>query len=1095
MTTPGLSDDEDEDLGFRRVAADDSHGFVVVERPPPEGWVPPPVTEATVKPPPPELKRAAPQPVLRQGDPEMGVLEAFALGATNAFNWGDEIVGAGAAIADTDVGRAAAPYLDYLPFVDPATSFGDQEDLPGRQLGRGMAAPLDTRGAYELQRDRRRAEFDQAERESPKAFMLGQIATETASTALPWLRGAGAASKGKAAFDVASRGKRIAQAAAAGGAAGGFSAWGASEEVDPWEQAKDAAVGAGVGIVAGPLVGEGMHFIGTGPVTPQRARGFLIDREAQRISAAHGADTARRALEAADPQSRAGARTRALILEADDPEALDDSTRRAFEQLTELGPPGELREGARRAPELAQEITRTEPARVQRVADELAIVGPDKATLEAARRAGDPGVADEYSSFVRQELDKLGPDMELLQKAKRGNDPALLDQQTRKISDHYTRILEHADKIEAAETIHKKMEIARAYMQRDGLDPLSGMETADALADELRQNVEEMLSHTVQGTDENRLLKRIVPYLYEYDQPIHMANPSSYDFLAAKWARLDQVKRDLQKMLKNVKFTSPETERLHGFETQLRENLESPALWGEGAAELQRRRNRSWHHLLQLENTKDTPGEWFTTDIFGEPAAKEHHYRARRRGDPSAIKPTLRDAAEVENEPTFWKMGETPDRRASHGYELVSHINPDPELQARAAEMQRSAAMIRDTMDERLIDARAAQTVGRMPVIAQDSSEGARRVLASATDPLPNADAAEWRNWVASRGGDTAELDRVLAQHAAEQRAGREVAAMPQALRDQGPAAQRIISRAGGADAANTDVVDLRAFLDQQFQREGAGDATLAAREPLARIDAAIAEQRGLLAEQQAADAAAREFGAYPAALRDPTRAESLVRGAGGPIPDSAMLELQEWAERNGVDVSELQAILDRRGKAVRAARSLDDATRNLPDPGLMERLAGRVASMGSSLPGVRGIANEAVQAARPEVRAIPQRVRQVAQLEADPNNRLAQEALKGMRFVTPREGPALAGGRVMGALTAGANAGGLVADTQTEGHKFPARVRQLLNDDPAALGPYAARLQQALTEGKLGAELLKLSADPKWKKLRLALEGIEAKE
>lgn len=309
-----------------------------------------------------------------------------------------------------------------------------------------------------------------------------------------------------------------------------------------------------------------------------------------------------------------------------------------------------------------------------------------------------------------------------------GESPEATEAHARAVTGDVSKIAEHQDAIQAYETIAEKARVAQKYFQQDGVDPLAVSKSADDIATEVRQSIQEMLSGVQQGTDDFRLLKRIEKEVLEYDlRPFDAAQATPLDIAGNKWGRLDQIKREIQRKLAGVKFNSPEVEALHGLEERIRTDLENPSLWGEGAADMQVRRNRAWHEMLSLEKTRDVaPRSNFLTDYRGLPSAAEHSFQPLAEGDLPGIMSTFQGAGKPEGEQALWKLGEMADRRAKLGDALTDHIDPSPVQRQRAAEMQTSAGAIRNRLGQRTQEAEASNALSRTQQNLPDPGMGAR---------------------------------------------------------------------------------------------------------------------------------------------------------------------------------------------------------------------------------------------------------------------------------------------------------------------------------------------------------------------------------
>lgn len=296
-----------------------------------------------------------------------------------------------------------------------------------------------------------------------------------------------------------------------------------------------------------------------------------------------------------------------------------------------------------------------------------------------------------------------------------GESPEAIEAHARGITDEVTKLQQHLDSIEAYETIGRKAQVARKYFERDQVDPTAIANNADSIVRDTRQAVEEMLPHVSPGTDEARLIGRLQKQIGEYDLvPLDSTTATPYEVASDKWSRLDQIKREFQKNLRGVRFRSREVDALHGIEDKLVSDLENPQLWGDGATDLQIKRNRAWYRLLKLEQTRDMrPATTYMTDARGTPSASEENYRSLSEGDLGKVLHVVQGAGTPEGELGIWKLAEMADARANLGHALTDHIDPSAAMQARAADQGVSAGSIRQTLGQRAREAQMSNAITR----------------------------------------------------------------------------------------------------------------------------------------------------------------------------------------------------------------------------------------------------------------------------------------------------------------------------------------------------------------------------------------------
>jgi hypothetical protein len=112
--------------------------------------------------------------------------------------------------------------------------------------------------SYTEARDALRSEFDQAQSDNSKSYLLGELG----SALIPGIGAAGIIGKagkyGMKAKDAITSGNAATSAAKIGAVEGAASAYGASEADNAWDMTKDIASGAGGGAVMGPVLRGGI---------------------------------------------------------------------------------------------------------------------------------------------------------------------------------------------------------------------------------------------------------------------------------------------------------------------------------------------------------------------------------------------------------------------------------------------------------------------------------------------------------------------------------------------------------------------------------------------------------------------------------------------------------------------------------------------------------------------------------------------------------------------------------------------------------------------------------------------------------------------
>jgi len=566
-------------------------------------------------------------------------------GEMASMNLGDEAAGAGAMLADTD----------------------DRE----YKSGRGFSAPVDEQRSSRTEgRNQYRADDAGAQGDNPLWYLAGQGAGLAGTAALPVGRAAGGAT-------MLARAARAAPVAAGMGAIAGY---GASESDEGVDQAFDALGGAEVGTVAGPIAGEVAHQVATkGAPIVRGAGNWLRGREANRVEAAHGPLAARRALEAADPESASGKYIRRQLSAGESPEALEAHARAVTDDVSAIAKHGDVIQSA----ETIAEKTRTAQRYME--TDE---VDPNSVV----------GHADALAAEAKQQI------QDMLQGVAPGTDDYRLLKRLEKDFSEYD--LQGGVQLPGNAPLPREAG-ARAGVMEGGVElpPYVGNEGSTMIPPARRARAGKPAAVEPEPAAEGATS----------DRPAISPPPpsdASYELAGNKWSRVDQLKRELQRKLKDVRFNSPEVEQLHALEERLRTSLEDPEMWGQGAAGYQQQVNRAWKDTLSLEQTRDlNPRREFMSDYRGLPSASERSFRSLPEGDLSAIHGTLERAGTPDGEQALWKLGEMADRRAKLGQALTDHIEPNPALRSRAAEQEQLAGRVRERVGQREGEARMAQAM------------------------------------------------------------------------------------------------------------------------------------------------------------------------------------------------------------------------------------------------------------------------------------------------------------------------------------------------------------------------------------------------
>lgn len=216
----------------------------------------------------------------------------------------------------------------YTKLADLASG---REPIP-RQIGRGMNQPLDPRSEAQIAQDYELEQQKAAQKRSPWAYGGSQAADETAITAPLALPAKGAQALGAFA--------RAVKAAKVGAGFGAASGYGHSEAKDLAGQAQDTGLGALVGGITAPLVGEVTHQVVTAakPLRDLAVRKITDWRTGRAVKAVEeqaGGDLAEFARKFANPQSTEGQGLRAMARQGASPEAMEEHGRSLAQDVSQ----------------------------------------------------------------------------------------------------------------------------------------------------------------------------------------------------------------------------------------------------------------------------------------------------------------------------------------------------------------------------------------------------------------------------------------------------------------------------------------------------------------------------------------------------------------------------------------------------------------------------------------------------------------------------------------------------------------------------------------------------------------------------------------
>jgi hypothetical protein len=180
------------------------------------------------------------------GKPAMSGGEAYDVGARNPWELGDESVGAGAAFADSSVGRTLSRFVPGANTMQPKAY-----DEPGRASGMSE---------YRANQQAEQGLQDQALEQKPWQYRGGQLVTEQIASAPLYATPLGVANAGastglNAARAIPSTTEMAAAGAASAAPYGLITGAGASRSTDPMQIASDAIDSAAAASLVGGMLG------------------------------------------------------------------------------------------------------------------------------------------------------------------------------------------------------------------------------------------------------------------------------------------------------------------------------------------------------------------------------------------------------------------------------------------------------------------------------------------------------------------------------------------------------------------------------------------------------------------------------------------------------------------------------------------------------------------------------------------------------------------------------------------------------------------------------------------------------------------------
>lgn len=307
------------------------------------------------------------------------------------------------------------------------------------------------------------------------------------------------------------------------------------------------------------------------------------------------------------------------------------------------------------------------------------------------------------------------------------------DKHAEDITSKISKLWDEGDVIKWHEDIEAKRGPIRKLLAAEDLDPRKLMDAADNQAAYVRQVVREMEQTTEKGTPERTLLNKINTRLNEYDKAAKLMTEPDLDTATQRWMNLDQLKRQIQINMDRGKAIqgSGIAYELEPVERSLREALEDPNVWGQGASAYQQLRNRGWRDRLLLEGKDAPPSRAFLSDASGEGSIDP--FRSKLVGDAGKVKRIVDKAGTLEGRRDETVLREWADREAGLLEALTNHVDADPTLLERAARARQLANEISDALDARTAESEAAGKVGKMQRAERGVPESPNVVVPGAT--------------------------------------------------------------------------------------------------------------------------------------------------------------------------------------------------------------------------------------------------------------------------------------------------------------------------------------------------------------------------
>ena len=533
--------------------------------------------------------------------------------------------------------------------------FSGEDEIP-RAAGRGINAPLSNVTDYDVARDQERDLNKRASDDNPGTYLAGQVTGGIATSAVPIAR---------AAAPAATTALKLAQAMKGGALAGGLYGFGESEADNGADRFADTLVGAETGAVLGPAatalgtgVEKGYRYVRDRTPTTEMLKG-LLDR------AGFG------------PSIKTGPSPSHLTRDQ------VNNVRAAYG-----------------------------PERAAAGMEASANTAEGKSLRELAARGSDPKAVETHAEDIRQRLAELAGDTSA---ATRGADPKIQEAYAREIDDKLTRLWANSDKIKWEEDIGKKGELVTKLLAHDAVDADDVIRRADDMAQRLEIQLHDLYGYVSPGTPDHSIITKVLKEVSEYKHGTpamakrkNLAAITGYDVAGDKFLALDQVKRELQKSLDSARSRGDSLiiEEVDRLSEGLRDYLQDPNVWGEGSAALQAIRNQGWRERLLMRSKKGDPNRIVMSDATYEPSLDK--YRPAMKGDPSGLMHIVRNVDDYASSTDVRALREYANREAKLLEALTNHVEPDPDLVARAAEAKQLAQEINKILDQRSTEAGAA---------------------------------------------------------------------------------------------------------------------------------------------------------------------------------------------------------------------------------------------------------------------------------------------------------------------------------------------------------------------------------------------------